>query len=181
MLANKSQTDNIAKNDSVKNKLYVSNLEWNVHENLLKHFLSKFGSVKRCKILRYQDTNRSKGIAFVDFNDALSVQNVLNAKENDLFLNGRSMNVKKYEIKRENKIPTKIIEKKVEESNSVFSPSNIEQPSNCYINKIPYNILINIFSYLSIRDLCIAEQGRLKKSHFKLNAFKIKCAEDGMK
>ncbi|RNA20346.1 RNA-binding isoform X1 [Brachionus plicatilis] len=143
--------------DVIKHKIYVSNLEWSVHENLLKHFLSKFGSVKRCKILRFQDTNRSKGIAFVELNDAQSAENVLNAQENDLVLCGRPLIVKMYEKNSITK--PKYQEKYIQKQVTGSSSSQIDyQPSRCYLDMLPYNVLNNIFSYFSIRDLCIAEQ-----------------------
>lgn len=144
----------------IKNKIYVSNLEWNVHENLLKHFFAKFGSVKRCKILRYEDTNKSKGVAFVDFNDIQSVENVLNAKQEEIVLCGRILTIKMYEKKHAKKPcnEIKFIKNHVSESDSTEVDY---QPYNCYIHKLPYNVLTNIFSYLSIRDLCIVELGIL--------------------
>lgn len=157
---NESFLENHHSNTYIKNKIYVSNLEWSVHENLLRHFFAKFGSVKRCKILRYEDTNKSKGIAFVDFNDIKSVTNVLNAKEDEMTLRGRHLTVKMYEKKDDKKQSNQLKHIENQVSESALSEI-VDQPFICHIHKIPYNVMTNIFSYLSIRDLCVAEQGIL--------------------
>ena len=44
-----------------KKRIFVENIEWSVHENLFEKFFSKFGTVKKSKIIRSHEQNKSKG------------------------------------------------------------------------------------------------------------------------
>ncbi|CAF0937258.1 unnamed protein product [Brachionus calyciflorus] len=146
----------------VKNKIFVRNLEWSTHENLLKHFFSSYGPIKKCKILRDLETNRSKGCGIVEFEDEKGPENVLSANKEDLNLGGRRLFVDSYKKPIESKNKKKFHERPREESFSTKRDElEIKHESDfsiSLIEKLPYNVLCKIFSYLSIRDLCIVEQ-----------------------
>ena len=41
-------------------KLFVSNIDYSVNENILTNHFSKYGQVSKCKIIRNGITNKSK-------------------------------------------------------------------------------------------------------------------------
>lgn len=175
----------------IKNKIFIRNLEWSVHENLLKHFFSKYGQVKRSKILRDSETKKSKGSGYVEFNDETGPENVLKSDPNDLILNGRRLFIDTFKKRNEPKF--KSWDKQKEQVRPCKSEETRELDSNengflghCLIDKLPYNVLCSIFSFLSLRDLCIVEQGFLFLKIFNLLLslsydFSLKYAKDGTK
>jgi len=58
----------------------------------LKEAFAQFGEVKRAKIVKDRDTNRSKGFGFVEMDDANEGQRAINAL-NDKELGGRTLRV----------------------------------------------------------------------------------------
>ena len=163
-----------------KRKVYISNLEWTVHENLLLKFLSKFGEVKRCIILRDEVTAVSKGCGYVEFVNEADTERLVNAHPDEIVLLERALNVSYYVEKSCEKVSKrKQIQERVRrntEARTSISQSESEgvnsasctNKNDCYqqitdtfssSSELPYNVLINIMRRLSIRDLCKAEQG----------------------
>ena len=63
------------------NSIVVTNLSYSVREDALKAFMIKnFGGVNSVK-LAIDDKQRSKGFAFVEFNDTESLKKALEARE----------------------------------------------------------------------------------------------------
>ena len=50
--------------------IYVGNLSYRVRENDLQGVMAEYGEVTSCKIIRDRETNKSKGFAFVEMDDA---------------------------------------------------------------------------------------------------------------
>lgn len=48
-------------------RLFVGNISWNVDEQELSDHMSKIGPVKSCSIKMDRDTGRSRGFAFVEY------------------------------------------------------------------------------------------------------------------
>ncbi|WP_169940411.1 RNA-binding protein [Campylobacter sp. RM15925] len=71
--------------------IYVGNLSYRMTEAELKDTFSPFGEVKRAKIVRDRDTDRSKGFGFVEMDDAAGAKAIeaLNDKE----IGGRTLRV----------------------------------------------------------------------------------------
>lgn len=71
--------------------IYVGNLSYRMTEAELKDTFSPFGEVKRAKIVRDRETDRSKGFGFVEMDDAAGVKAIeaLNDKE----IGGRTLRV----------------------------------------------------------------------------------------
>ena len=71
--------------------IYVGNLAWSCEDDDLRNFFSEYGTVIRVRIMKDQETGRSRGFAFVDMDadeaDA-SIEN-LNGKN----LMGRQVNL----------------------------------------------------------------------------------------
>ncbi|MGI5975814.1 MAG: RNA recognition motif domain-containing protein [Paludibacter sp.] len=72
--------------------IYVGNLSYRVRENDLQGVMAEYGEVISCKIIKDRETNKSKGFAFVEMDDAGALKAIeeLNGAE----LDGRAMVVK---------------------------------------------------------------------------------------
>jgi len=73
-------------------KLYVGNLSYNAGEDELRELFSQYGTVESVAVITDRDTGRSKGFAFVEFNNDQEAQaaiSALNGKE----MSGRSLTV----------------------------------------------------------------------------------------
>ncbi|WP_198304331.1 RNA recognition motif domain-containing protein [Arcobacter vandammei] len=72
--------------------IYVGNLSYKMNDKDLEAVFAKFGAVKSAKIIMDKETNRSKGFAFVEMEDAAAGNEAieaLNGKENE----GRTLRV----------------------------------------------------------------------------------------
>jgi RNA recognition motif-containing protein len=73
-------------------KLYVGNLSFQTNESELRDEFAKHGTVTSCDIITDRETGRSRGFAFVEFEDAASAdaaQQALDGKDVD----GRALRV----------------------------------------------------------------------------------------
>lgn len=163
-----SNTDTISSSDGGgekvnKRTLFICNLDWSVHEYQLKRFLSKFGHVKRCKILRHFHSDLSKGRGYAEFYEEADAQKVLDAKREELVLYNRPLQIEYYKkIKSKKKITQKKSaadrDETLTETNAEASLGKTHETSSATINDLPYQLILNIFSQLCIRDLCIVER-----------------------
>ena len=53
----------------------------NEMSNNLKKIFSEFGKINRVKVLKDYNTNKLRGIAFIDFNSKSSIESILNSQE----------------------------------------------------------------------------------------------------
>jgi len=72
--------------------IYVGNLSYRVREDDLQEVMAEYGEVVSCKIIKDRETNKSKGFAFVEMDDASAAKAIeeLNGAE----LDGRTMVLK---------------------------------------------------------------------------------------
>lgn len=49
--------------------IYVGNLPWKIDDNDLSELFSQYGEVESAKVIKYKDSNRSKGFGFVEMDD----------------------------------------------------------------------------------------------------------------
>ncbi|MFV0481683.1 MAG: RNA recognition motif domain-containing protein [Campylobacteraceae bacterium] len=72
--------------------IYVGNLSYKMTEGELEAVFAKFGKVISAKIVIDRDTNRSKGFAFVEMEDAAAAQEAIE-QLNNKDVGGRSLRV----------------------------------------------------------------------------------------
>lgn len=72
-------------------KIYVGNLSYNISQDDLSDFFSKFGDITETKLISDFETGRSKGFAFIEFETQEAAQNALEA--NGTELSGRNVKV----------------------------------------------------------------------------------------
>ena len=60
--------------------IYVGNIPWKVDDDELKELFSQYGDVESATVIKYKDTNRSKGFGVVEMDDE-SAQRVIDALE----------------------------------------------------------------------------------------------------
>lgn len=80
-------------------KLYVGNLPFNTTEAELEETFGKHGALRSVKVITDRETGRSRGFAFVEFEDASSADAALNAL-NGQQLGGRDLRVNEAHDKR---------------------------------------------------------------------------------
>ena len=68
-------------------------INYNSTEDDLKETFSKYGEVIFCKILKDRETQKSKGIGFVKFNDKKSAVIAMN-DANNIVCQGRNLRIK---------------------------------------------------------------------------------------
>ena len=72
--------------------IYVGNLSYRTTEGELKEDFAQFGEVRRAKIVKDRETDRSKGFGFVEMDDANEGQKAIDAL-NEKELGGRTLRV----------------------------------------------------------------------------------------
>ena len=71
--------------------IYVGNIPWKVDDDELKELFSQYGEVESATVIKYKDTNRSKGFGFVETDDE-SAQKAIEALEG-FEMDGRPLKV----------------------------------------------------------------------------------------
>lgn len=74
-----------------QNKVYVGNLAYSVTEDDLHEFFGQYGQIAGAKLVMDRETNRSKGFAFITFDNAAGAQAAL--ASNGMDLQGRPLKV----------------------------------------------------------------------------------------
>ena len=74
-----------------QNKLYVGNLPYSVDEAYLEQLFSSYGNVDEVALIKDRETGRSKGFAFVTFNNQEAAEKAL--EQNGKELEGRTLRV----------------------------------------------------------------------------------------
>lgn len=72
--------------------IYVGNLSYRMTEAQLKETFAQFGEVKRAKIVKDQEANRSKGFGFVEMDDDVAANKAIEALNNKE-VEGRALRV----------------------------------------------------------------------------------------
>ena len=82
--------------------IYVGNLSYEVTEEDLKEAFEAFGEVETVKVLKDNDTGRSKGFGFVEMSNNADAQSAINDL-NDKELKGRTLKINKARPRTENR------------------------------------------------------------------------------
>lgn len=61
----------------MNNRIYIGNLSWTTTEEDLQDTFAQVGPVQEAKLIRDRDTQKSKGFAFVTFQDEPSAQKAI--------------------------------------------------------------------------------------------------------
>ena len=86
--------NNEGRNNSGKeNSIFVKGIDYGATEDDLRNVFEKHGEITSCKILKDKETNKSKGIGFVNFADKQSAMCALDDADN-LVLNGRYLQLR---------------------------------------------------------------------------------------
>ena len=72
--------------------IYVGNLPWKVDDKDLDELFSQYGEVSSAKVIKYKDSNRSKGFGFVEMPDDGQAQSAIDGL-NEQPINGRNVRV----------------------------------------------------------------------------------------
>lgn len=73
-------------------KIYIGNLSFSTTEDQLKNAFSDFGEVESVNIIKDKETDKSKGFAFVEIENAENALNAIEAMNGKLF-DGRKLRV----------------------------------------------------------------------------------------
>ena len=73
----KNKLSNISDNGDIVNKIYVGNLSYDVSEQDLESLFTEFGKELQVKLIKDFETGRSKGFAFIEFDNASNAQSAL--------------------------------------------------------------------------------------------------------
>jgi len=79
--------------------IYVANLGFNVQEEDLKNYFSRYGEVASVSIVIDKITNRSRGFGFVEMNDDKAAEMAIR-ELNGITLDNRVIRVKENQAKR---------------------------------------------------------------------------------
>ncbi len=82
--------------------IYVGNLSHDVTEEDLKEAFKAFGEVETVKLIKDNDTGRSKGFGFVEMSDNANAQSAIDGL-NDKELKGRALKVNMARPRTENR------------------------------------------------------------------------------
>lgn len=83
---------------SQQSKIYVGNLSYDTKEADLEAFFTKYGELSEVKLIQDSNTGRSKGFAFITFENQKDAEASLEA--NDTELQGRKIRVNIAEDKK---------------------------------------------------------------------------------
>ena len=146
-------------------KIFVGNISYKLSTSQFKEFFSSFGKVIYAQIVKDRVKKRSKGYGFVTFSNESEVQRVLEAEDDELILDGRTLRVNRAEKKRRSRPiresddennPKKSLEeyvqKYMETAESAELDYNVDEEDNVNISHLNDDILLYIFMFLPIRD-----------------------------
>lgn len=88
----------------MERKLVVLGIPWDVDTVGLREYMSKFGDLEDCIVMKERSTGRSRGFGYVTF---ASVEDAKNALSNEHFLGNRMLEVKVATPKEEMRAPAK--------------------------------------------------------------------------
>ncbi|KAH7654689.1 RNA-binding protein Musashi protein [Dioscorea alata] len=117
-------------------KLVVLGIPWDVDTDGLKQYMSKFGELEDCIVMKERSTGRSRGFGYVTF---MSAENAKTALESEHILGNRTLEVKIATPKEEMRQPPK-------------------KATRIFVARIPHSVTESMFreyfaSYGEITDL----------------------------
>ena len=88
-----NNNDDVVIPDNAEEELFIKGINYEANEDDLKETFNKYGAVSSCKILKDKETQKSRGIGFVKFEDKKSAVLALNDADN-LVCKGRNLLVR---------------------------------------------------------------------------------------
>lgn len=85
--------------ESVNEQIYIGNLPYRTSENDLRRIFKRFGEIRSVRVIRDQNTGRSRGFAFLTFETCKQAEDSLAAHGEDMY--GRQMVVRIAKVKSE--------------------------------------------------------------------------------
>jgi len=76
----------------MRTRVFVGGVAWKTTDEGLAEAFAQFGPVKHAKVVEDKDTHKSRGFAFVEFEDEASAQAAVD-EGNDMELDGRNLRV----------------------------------------------------------------------------------------
>jgi len=128
---------------STQNTIYVGNLRYTINEDGLRKMFSKFGNVSYIRLILCPETQKSKGIAFIQMEKKSSTQMAI-SKLNNKVVGGRTLKVS---IAQENDSPVSSVYKPAKSKIEplITSTQSTKKP----IKKKKEKGLDSLFSYLN--------------------------------
>ena len=75
-----------------QSKIYVGNLSYSSAESDLNEYFAQFGAISEIKLITDRETGRSKGFAFISFDEAADAEKAI-SEANGAELQGRQIKV----------------------------------------------------------------------------------------
>ncbi|XP_041348132.1 F-box/LRR-repeat protein 2-like [Gigantopelta aegis] len=171
--------ENAAEKFNLHKKVFVGNLGYRIQRKELASFFSKFGNVYKTHIVMDHIKHHSRGIAFVYFKRTEDADRALQATDDELVLDGRVLRVhpaeesKRTSFKRYQSLPNfdknasdgeSQAVREVENGNSKQTDVTVDSSTSpdhalmsservsMTLNDLCDELLVEIFSYLPIRD-----------------------------
>lgn len=95
----KKRKKRVAQHYAESEQLYVGNLSYQINNHQLKEFFSKYGDVHTVRVIKNNRTGRSKGFAFITFENVRHAKKALTA--NGEQLRGRPLVIRMAKPKEE--------------------------------------------------------------------------------
>ncbi|CAF0914191.1 unnamed protein product [Brachionus calyciflorus] len=105
-----SFSSNSTSKNNYLNKVFVRNLSYEINEDELKEYFSKFGNLVECVIIKNSDTKLSRGFGFVKYSDSSMIDELM--KKRPHFLKNRKLDIRR-QIPRLNKTETNTSKNKI--------------------------------------------------------------------
>ena len=80
-------------------QIYAGNLSYGMEDDSLKELFQKFGEVSTAKVIRHQDTGRSKGFGFVEMTSDEEAEKAIQGLDGTM-VDGRNIRVNRARPKR---------------------------------------------------------------------------------
>ena len=119
---NNSNNNNSDLPDDVNEELFIRGINYKSEEDDIKNTFSKYGQIVLCKILKDKETNKSKGIGFVKFQEKFQAYNAMKDADN-IECQGRKLKIN-YSMNKNNN-----------RDNKSFNKNNFNENNNDNRNK----------------------------------------------
>jgi len=77
---------------NLSKKLFIGGLSWDTSDQGLRTAFEKFGAISEAKVITDRDTGRSRGFAFITYDDAANADAAIQAMDGTM-LDGRNLKV----------------------------------------------------------------------------------------
>jgi len=84
-------------------KLFIGNLNYQITEEDIKDYFERYGTLEECQLMKFNDTGRSRGFAFITFEKAFMVDDCQRARPHEI--GGKVLEVKRAAPKANSRDP----------------------------------------------------------------------------